>query len=89
MVCTLQEYCDLYLGPKEAGPARFYERVTDRWEVCISCTDGQFQQVRLLTLTIPQRCTVLLKTGGRGDVQEWVTDWRGVGCRAKKSRGLG
>ena len=44
-VKSFQEYVDLYLGPKEGGPARIYERVNDRWEICISPTDGQFQQV--------------------------------------------
>ena len=43
---TFQEYVDLYLGPKDSGPARVYERFNDRWEVCISITDGQFNQAR-------------------------------------------
>ncbi len=42
---SFQEYVDLYLGPKDAGTARVYERFNDRWEVCVSMTDGQFQQV--------------------------------------------
>ena len=43
---TFQEYVELYLGPKDPGPARVYERFSDRWEVCISTTEGQFNQVR-------------------------------------------
>ncbi len=42
---TFQEYVELYLGTKEDGPARVYERFGDRWEVCISPTEGQFNQV--------------------------------------------
>lgn len=42
---TFSEYVDLYLGPKENGVPRIYERVNDRWEICVSPTDGQFQQV--------------------------------------------
>jgi DNA topoisomerase-2 len=42
---SFSEYIDLYLGPKESGPARFYERISDRWELCVSATDGQFNQV--------------------------------------------
>ncbi|KAJ9529194.1 hypothetical protein QJQ45_007900 [Haematococcus lacustris] len=44
-VKSFSEYVDLYLGPKEGGAARVYERVTDRWEMVVSPTDGQFQQV--------------------------------------------
>ena len=42
-----QSYIDLYLGPKTAEGAapRVYERVNDRWEICIATTDGQFNQV--------------------------------------------
>lgn len=43
---SFSDYVDLYLGPKDDGVPRVYERVNDRWEVCISATDGQFQQVR-------------------------------------------
>jgi hypothetical protein len=48
---SFSDYVDLYLGPspKEGGPPRVYERVHERWEVCVSPTDGQFQQVRQLT----------------------------------------
>lgn len=42
---SFQEYVDLYLGPKENGVPRFCERFSDRWEVCISLTDGSAQQV--------------------------------------------
>jgi DNA topoisomerase-2 len=47
---SFSDYVDLYLGPspKEGGPPRVYERVHERWEVCVSPTDGQFQQVRCL-----------------------------------------
>lgn len=41
----LQEYTELYLGPKDGGVTRIYERVSDRWEVCIATTEGQFNQV--------------------------------------------
>jgi DNA topoisomerase-2 len=47
-VKTFQEYVDLYLGPKEGGSKRVYERISDRWEVCIAPTEGQFNQVRRL-----------------------------------------
>lgn len=46
-VKSFADYCDLYLGPKENGVPRIHERITDRWEICISATDGQFQQVSL------------------------------------------
>lgn len=45
---TFQEYCELYLGPKDGGPPRVYERFSDRWEVCVATTEGQFNQVRAL-----------------------------------------
>lgn len=47
-VKSFADYCDLYLGPKENGVPRIHERVSDRWEIVISATDGQFQQVRCL-----------------------------------------
>lgn len=47
-VKTFQDYVNLYLGPKDNGVERVFEKVGDRWEICISPTDGQFQQVRLL-----------------------------------------
>ncbi|KAL5827358.1 hypothetical protein ACOSQ3_019200 [Xanthoceras sorbifolium] len=40
-VKTFEEYVDLF--PKFA--ARFHEKVNDRWEVCVSLSEGQFQQV--------------------------------------------
>ncbi|KAH7570640.1 hypothetical protein ACOSQ2_019276 [Xanthoceras sorbifolium] len=40
-VKTFEEYVDLF--PKSA--ARFHEKVNDRWEVCVSLSEGQFQQV--------------------------------------------
>ena len=42
---SFADYCDMYLGPKDNGVPRIYERVNDRWEICVSATDGQFQQV--------------------------------------------
>lgn len=36
---------DQYLGPKDTGLPRIYERFNDRWEVCVSITEGQFNQV--------------------------------------------
>ncbi|KDD76869.1 subunit A of DNA gyrase/topoisomerase IV, partial [Helicosporidium sp. ATCC 50920] len=39
------QYVDMYLGPKDSGPPRFYERVNERWEVVVSVSDGQFEQV--------------------------------------------
>lgn len=44
-VKSFADYCDLYLGPKENGVPRILERINDRWEIVISATDGQFQQV--------------------------------------------
>ena len=44
-VKSFQEYVDMYLGPKDEGPTRVYERISDRWEVCIAPTEGQFNQV--------------------------------------------
>ncbi|KAG1667004.1 hypothetical protein FOA52_014316 [Chlamydomonas sp. UWO 241] len=44
-VKTFQEYVEQYLGPKEGGAPRIYERFSDRWEICVSTTEGQFNQV--------------------------------------------
>lgn len=44
-VKNFQDYVNLYLGPKDNGVQRVYEKIGDRWEICISPTDGQFQQV--------------------------------------------
>ena len=41
-VKTFEQYCDLYLGDKKDNP-RIYHK-NDRWEMCISQSDG-FQQV--------------------------------------------
>lgn len=42
-VKTFQDYVNLYLGP---GTQRVYEKLGERWEVCISLAEqGQFQQV--------------------------------------------
>jgi hypothetical protein len=64
-VKTFQDYCEMYLGDKVTGPPRVYERVNERWEVCVSPTDGQFQQVcpsvALLAALLgspPQACTL-------------------------------
>ena len=41
-VKTFQDYVNLYLSP---GTHRIYEKLGDRWEVCISLAEqGQFQQ---------------------------------------------
>lgn len=45
-VKNFQDYVNLYLGPADNGIARVFEKVGDRWEICISPTDGQSQQVR-------------------------------------------
>ena len=44
-VRSFKDYVNLYLGPKEQGAPRVYERVGPRWEVIISPTEGQHQQV--------------------------------------------
>ena len=44
-VKTFQDYVDMYLGPKDGGVARVYERFSDRGEVCVATTEGQFNQV--------------------------------------------
>ena len=46
-VKNFQDYVNLYLGPKDTGAPRVYEKVGDRWEVIVSPTDGQPQQVRV------------------------------------------
>ena len=38
------DYVNLYLAGKEASQ-RCYEKVNDRWEICIAVSEGQFQQV--------------------------------------------
>ena len=46
---NFQDYVNLYLGPKDGGVARVYEKPGERWEVIVSPTDGQHQQVRCFT----------------------------------------
>ena len=41
-VKSFQDYVALYLRDQDAP--RVYERVSERWEVCV-CAEGQFQQV--------------------------------------------
>lgn len=59
-VKTFQDYANLYLGP---GTQRVYEKLGDRWEVCISLAEqGQFQQVFVLdtVYALPLRMCMLL-----------------------------
>lgn len=42
---NFQEYVSLYLGPKDTGLTRVYEKPGERWEVVVSPTEGQHQQV--------------------------------------------
>ncbi|KAK9790352.1 hypothetical protein WJX73_001002 [Symbiochloris irregularis] len=42
-VKTFQDYVEMYLPDKSAP--RIYEKFSDRWEVCVTPSDGQFQQV--------------------------------------------
>lgn len=53
---SFKDYIDLYLSTEDtvtgesaaagkSGPPRLYEKVNDRWEVAVSLSDGQFQQV--------------------------------------------
>ncbi|XP_042007097.1 DNA topoisomerase 2-like isoform X1 [Salvia splendens] len=46
---TFSNYCELYLKSVAASDSdplpRFEEHVHDRWQICISRSDGQFQQV--------------------------------------------
>ncbi|MCO5587675.1 hypothetical protein L7F22_041626 [Adiantum nelumboides] len=48
-VKSFQDYVGLYLDTvnkkREEPLPRIYERINDRWEVCVSLSDGQFQQV--------------------------------------------
>lgn len=55
-VKTFQEYVELYLGPKDGGVPRVYERFSDRWEVCVATTEGQFNQVRVLACSSGYGC---------------------------------
>lgn len=45
-VKSFQDYVELYLGSKDSDAPRLYEKVNDRWEICVSVSDGSFQQVR-------------------------------------------
>lgn len=44
---SFQEYVGLYIANKEAP--RVYERISDRWEVCVLASEGQFHQARMHT----------------------------------------
>merc|ERR1719169_119574 len=45
-ISCFQDYVNLSLGGRTEAPAPcIYERVSDRWEVGVSITDGAFQQV--------------------------------------------
>jgi len=39
------DYVNLYLAGKDASQ-RCYEKVNERWEICVAVSEGQFQQVR-------------------------------------------
>lgn len=59
-VKSFQDYVNLYLGP---GTQRVYEKLGERWEVCISLAEqGQFQQVKFDTTVyaLPLRVCMLL-----------------------------
>ncbi|KAK3287336.1 hypothetical protein CYMTET_5151 [Cymbomonas tetramitiformis] len=43
-VRTFKDYVNLYLKDKTEAPV-IYEQVNDRWEICVSVSEGQFQQV--------------------------------------------
>eukprot|EP00741_Cyanophora_paradoxa_P022019 tig00021433_g21256.t1 len=40
-----KDYVSLYFKGDKGEQPRFYEKVNDRWEVCVAVSDGQFQQV--------------------------------------------
>ncbi|WCJ39367.1 DNA topoisomerase 2 [Euphorbia peplus] len=45
---SFQDYVKLFLVPDSESaeaPKSFYQKVGDRWEICVSTTEGQFQQV--------------------------------------------
>lgn len=52
-VKTFSDYVDLYLKSanktRQEPLPRILEKVNDRWEVCVSLSDGQFQQVYSLS----------------------------------------
>ncbi|KVI00753.1 Arginine repressor C-terminal-like domain-containing protein [Cynara cardunculus var. scolymus] len=41
---TFEDYVKLYL-PSSADTLRLYEKVNERWEICVSMADGHFEQV--------------------------------------------
>ncbi|KAI3510850.1 hypothetical protein L1887_17987 [Cichorium endivia] len=41
---TFEDYVKLYLQSSEE-PLRIYEKVNERWEICVSMADGHFEQV--------------------------------------------
>ena len=49
-VKSFQDYVGLYLRDKDTP--RVYEKVNERWEICICASEGQFQQVRT-SFTLP------------------------------------
>ncbi|XP_057989505.1 DNA topoisomerase 2 [Hevea brasiliensis] len=45
---SFQDYVKLYLesdSESKDAPKSFYQKVSERWEICVSITEGQFQQV--------------------------------------------
>ncbi|WCJ34641.1 DNA topoisomerase 2 [Euphorbia peplus] len=45
---SFQDYVKLFLVPDSESaeaPKSFYQKVGDRWEICVSTTEGQFQQL--------------------------------------------
>lgn len=74
-VKTFQEYVELYLGPKDGGVPRVYERFSDRWEVVVATTEGQFNQVSAWAAVGAQ------KLGGTGSnhMRAWSELCRGQG----------
>lgn len=54
-VKSFQDYVALYLKDQDAP--RVYERVSERWEVCVSASEGQFQQVGRMPPTPLGRAT--------------------------------
>lgn len=58
-VKSFQEYVGLYISNKDAP--RVYERVNDRWEVCVLASEGQFHQARALILSLPGLHALILQ----------------------------
>lgn len=46
-VNSFRDYVDMYFpsSEDEKGPEKVFEKVNDRWEVCVTSSDGSFQQV--------------------------------------------